>query len=145
MKIGLLVMALLGALFGWHDSPRSTVVSVPAAIFTVNSVNDAVDLVAGDGSCDSSAQPNDQCTLRAAIQETNALAGADTIMLPTGTYTLTIPGIAENLAATGDLDIRDSLTLIGAGAAATVIDGGALDRVFHLVTNGSTMQISGVT
>ena len=145
MKIGLLVMALLGALFGWHDSPRSTVVSVPAATFTVNSVNDAVDLVAGDGSCDSSAQPNNQCTLRAAIQETNALAGADTIMLPAGTYTLTIPGIAENLAATGDLDIRDSLTLIGAGAAATVIDGGALDRVFHLVTNGSTMQISGVT
>ena len=145
MKIGLLLMALLGALFGWHDLPRRTAVSVPAATFTVNSVNDAVDLVAGDGICDSSAQPNDQCTLRAAIQETNALVGADTIMLPAGIYTLTIPGIGENLAATGDLDMNGSVTLVGAGASTTIIDGGALDRIFHLVTSGSIVQISGVT
>ena len=145
MKIVLLLMALLGALFGWHDLSRRTAASVPAATFTVNSVNDAVDLVAGDGICDSSAQPNDQCTLRAASQETNALAGADTIMLPAGIYTLTIPGIGEDLAATGDLDFRASLTLLGAGAATTIIDGGALDRVCQLVTSGSIWQIRGVT
>lgn len=145
MKIVLLLMALLGALFGWHDSPRRVAISVPAATFTVNSLDDAVDLAAGDGLCDSSAQPNSQCTLRAAIQETNALAGADTIMLPAGVYTLTIAGIGEDFAATGDLDVRDSLTLSGAGAPTTIIDGGALDRVFHLVTSGSMVQISGVT
>jgi len=49
---------------------------------TVNSTGDAVDLVAGDGKCDTGAlnsQGAPECTLRAAIEEANALAGADTI------------------------------------------------------------------
>lgn len=145
MKIALLLTALVGALLGWHALARQTMASLPAATFTVNSLNDAVDLLPGDGVCDSSAQPNSQCTLRAAVQETNALSGADTIILPAGIYTLTIPGVGENLAATGDLDLNDDLTLTGAGAATTIIDGGALDRVFHLNTSGRTVQVSGVT
>lgn len=145
MKIALLLTALVGALLGWHALARQTMASLPAATFTVNSLNDAVDLLPGDGVCDSSAQPNSQCTLRAAVQETNALSGADTIILPAGIYTLTIPGVGENLAATGDLDLNDNLTLTGAGAATTIIDGGALDRVLHLNTSGRTVQISGIT
>ena len=43
---------------------------------------DAVDANPGDGVCSTA---GDQCTLRAAIQETNALAGADSITLPAGT------------------------------------------------------------
>lgn len=54
--------------------------------------------------------------MRAAIQETNALAGHDTIELPAGTHELTIPGPYEQEAATGDLDIRNALTINGAGA-----------------------------
>jgi len=77
------------------------------------------------------ATPND-CSLRGAIIEANALAGADTINLPAGTYTLTIPGTFEDASATGDLDITDDLTISGAGAATTIIDADAIDRVFHV-------------
>src|SRR5438552_13537332 len=48
---------------------------------------------------------NGQVTLRSAISAANANAGADTINLPTGTYTLTITGNNEQNNATGDLDI----------------------------------------
>ena len=47
-----------------------------AATFTVNSTADQGDASAGDGSCATAAGV---CTLRAAIQEANALAGTDTI------------------------------------------------------------------
>jgi len=82
--------------------------------------------------------------LRAAIQEANALAGADTITVPTGTYTLTITGTGEDDAATGDLDITSDVTITGAGATTTIIDGGAIDRVLHIL-NSVTVAISGVT
>ena len=49
------------------------------ATFTVNSVVDAVDANPGNGICTTA---GGICTLRAAIQETNALAGADIITLP---------------------------------------------------------------
>ncbi len=102
------------------------------ATFTVDSTADAVDANPGDGVCATAAG---ECTLRAAIQETNALAGADTVWLPAGTYTLTIPGAREDQAAAGDLDLRDSLTIIGSGARTTVVDGnGAMtsDRVVEV-------------
>src|SRR5437867_11074046 len=79
-----------------------------AATFNVNSTTDAVDATPGDGAC-ATAGPTPVCTLRAAIQEANALRGADVINLPAGTYTLTIPGRGEDHAATGDLDINDTV------------------------------------
>ncbi len=86
-----------------------------------------------DGSCDA------DCSLREAVVAANAASGDDEITLPSGTYALTITGSAEDRAATGDLDIRDSLTVRGAGARATIIDGGGIDRVFHTPTQpGST-------
>jgi CSLREA domain-containing protein len=61
-----------------------------AASFTVNSTADLPDAVAGNGVCATgrvtpAGQP--ECTLRAAIDEANALAGADEILIPAGTYT----------------------------------------------------------
>ena len=97
------------------------------------------------------------CSLREAIQAANtdaavdacpAGSGADTIVVPTGTYTLSIPGAGEDANATGDLDITADLTLSGADAATTIIDGAALDRVFHIVrwrSLGCTVEISGMT
>ena len=111
-----------------------------AANFTVNSTADAVDAIPGNGLC---ATAGAVCTLRAAIQEANALAGADTITVPAGTYTLSIPGAGENANASGDLDITGDLTINGAGASTTTIHGGALDRVLHIV--GVTVEISGAT
>jgi len=113
--------------------------------FAVNSTSDVVDAVPGDSLCDDG---TGNCTLRAAIMEANALSGADTVTLPTGTYTLSIapePNYAEDTAAAkGDLDITEDLTLTGAGEASSIVDGDRLDRVFD-VHDGSTVTISGVT
>jgi CSLREA domain-containing protein len=67
---------------------------VPAAVatpatFTVNSVGDGSDANPGDGFCDVG---EGECTLRAAIEEANANAGADTIefnISGTGVHTIT--------------------------------------------------------
>lgn len=100
-----------------------------AATFTVNSTADAVDANPGNGVC---ATAGGVCTLRAAIQEANALAGADTIVFAVdGTFTLTLTGSGEDAAATGDLDITDDLTITGNGQALTIIDGNLTDRVFE--------------
>ena len=106
--------------------------SVRAATFVVSKVADT-----NDGVCDS------DCSLREAIVAANVNPGADVITLPAGTYTLAIPGANEDASATGDLDITDSVTINGAGAATTIIDGGAIDRVFHVL--GGTSTIGDVT
>ncbi|MCL4262812.1 MAG: CSLREA domain-containing protein [Anaerolineae bacterium] len=117
--------------------------AAPLAVFTVNSTADATDAVPGDGVCET-APGNGICTLRAAVRESNALAGADEIILPGGTYLLTIPGANENNAATGDLDIAGLLTISGAGAATTIIDANGLDRVLDIQFQGS-LSLHGVT
>ena len=111
------------------------------ATFTVNSTLDAVDADPGGGTA---LTATGQITLRSAIQEANALAGGDTIVLPAGTYTLTIPGTGENGAATGDLDITGDLTITGAAAGTTIVDGGKIDRIFEIMPD-VIVSISGVT
>jgi len=113
---------------------------IGAQTFTVDSTADAVDAIPGNGVCDDGAG---NCTLRAAIMEANALPGPDTIIfLQTGTYTLSVTGSGEDAALTGDLDIKDHLTI----QASTIIDGGtALDRVFHIVSSDITVVIKDVT
>ncbi len=137
-----LVLALVVGLIG-----GAGVFAVPlqAATFTVNSTVDAVDATPGDGVCETT-PGGALCTLRAAIQESNARAGADTIILPAGVYTLSIPGGNENGAATGDLDITQDLTISGAGSTDTIVDGGKIDRVFEMPSfQVITVAISDVT
>ena len=105
-----------------------------AQIFNVNSTSDEIDAIFGDGRCESMKK---NCTLRAAIQEANANPGVDTIILPKGIYNLTIPGTDEEKSALGDLDITDHLILRGESSSQTVIDGGSLERVFHILGDGS--------
>jgi CSLREA domain-containing protein len=100
-----------------------------AATFVVTNTTDAGDATPGDGIC---SWMTGICTLRAAIQESNAWPGADVIQIAAGTYTLSIAGAGEDLAVTGDLDIRDTVTIEGASAATTVIDANAIDRVFDV-------------
>jgi CSLREA domain-containing protein/uncharacterized repeat protein (TIGR02543 family) len=128
------VLAVIALLFFSANRPAH------AATFTVNSTADAVDTAPGNGVC---ADASGHCTLRAAIMEANALPGADTITLPPGTYTLTIPGAGEDAAATGDLDITGDLTINGAGALFTTINGNSIDRVFDVLAGAVT--ISGLT
>lgn len=112
--------------------------TVQALNFTVDSTIDAVDAAPGNGIC---ADAAGNCTLRAAIQEANQLAGADTITLPAGVFQLSLSGSGEEAAATGDLDITDDLTITGAGATSTTIDGGGLDRVFDVAPNGTPLSV----
>ncbi len=120
----------------------SCVLPAHAFVYTVDSVDDAVDADLSDGVCATAANT---CTLRAAIQQANAWPGHDFIVVPAGTYVLSLGGRGENAAAAGDLDITESLTLRGAGAAATIIDAGGVDRVFDIIDQNTTVEISGVT
>ncbi len=127
-----LVMALSAALMGS---------SAGAATFNVQTSFDYPDMNPGDGSC--IAVGIGLCTLRAAIQEANALPGNDIINLPVGHYVLTIAGRDEDAAATGDLDITGTVSVYGTGAQVTTIDANAIDRVFDL--RSGTLELVGVT
>ncbi|MEP7357703.1 MAG: choice-of-anchor Q domain-containing protein [Anaerolineales bacterium] len=97
--------------------------------FTVNSSVDAIDVTPGNGVCEVSTGSG-VCTLRAAVMEANFNADADTIILPSGTYTLDRIGL-DSTAVLGDLDVLGSLILQGAGQTTTIVDGSLIhDRVF---------------
>jgi CSLREA domain-containing protein len=113
----LIVLTLFLFLLGGRPS------SVHAATFTVTRTDDPT-----PGPCWAS-----DCSLREAIRAANTVPGYDIIDLPAGTYTLTIPQDGTpNDGADGDLDVTDSVTIRGAGAAATIIDGGDIDRVLEV-------------
>ncbi|MGA2617734.1 MAG: hypothetical protein ABSF26_09000 [Thermoguttaceae bacterium] len=100
-------------------------------------------------------------TLRDAVIEANYLFGtvnpgvANTILLLSGTYMLSIANTAghEALSKTGDLNINSSLTIQGAatsGGPKTTIQQKAADRVFDvnatgLIVNFNNLTISGGT
>ena len=117
------------------DSPAST-----AATFVVNDNGDAADSSIGNGICDTSAAAGDQCTLRAAIQEANSVAGDDTINFSiTGTINLTgaLPSLTTNM------------TINGPGSALLTVrrNSGGDYRIFTVppTTTTSTIAISGLT
>jgi hypothetical protein len=72
----------------------------------------------------------DDCSLRQAIMASNACSGAQVVVVPQGTYLLTLTGADEDSSARGDLDITDSVQIIGQNMP--VIDGNATDRVFDI-------------
>ena len=131
----LLFCLVLFAAFSLSTTPAH------AASFTVNTTLDAPDSNPGDGLCRSTI--GNRCSLRAAIQEANALSGADTINVPAGTFILTRSGF-DDTAANGDLDINSTLIINGAGQTATIIDGNDLDRVFH-ITGGFKVAMNNMT
>ena len=57
------------------------------------------------------------CSLRAAIDEANALAEADIIRLSPGIYTQTLFAPNDDTNAGGDWDITSVVTIIGTGQA----------------------------
>lgn len=105
-----------------------------AVTFSVNTTNDTPDANPGDGVCQDA---SGNCSLRAAVQEANALAGADQINIPIGTYLLTRNGAGEDACSTGDLDVTSEITIVGANAWTTIIDGNRLDRIFHVTATGN--------
>lgn len=111
------------------------IVSAPAA--TINVTASATDTLNGADS---------QCSLREAITNINngtgtfgdciatgAYGTSDTINIPAGTYTTTT-----------SYNIAKNVSLVGAGAGTTTINGGGLTRVFY-ITGAYTVSISGIT
>jgi predicted outer membrane repeat protein len=95
------------------------------------------------------------CSVREAVQAANtnaafggcpAGAGADTISLAAGVYTLSIPpdgGPDDNLD--GDLDIQTAVTTFARASSGRVtLNGGGVDRVLDLTTGGSNVTINGL-
>jgi CSLREA domain-containing protein len=114
---------------------------------TTISVTSTADSIANDGVCtlrEAIIATNTQNASGATAGECPAGTGTDTIMLPAGTYTLTISGHNEDNAATGDLDIKANTTIAGAGQSTTIIDGNQIDRVFDIFT-GFSVTISDLT
>ena len=93
-----------------------------AAIFTVNSTADVADANAGNGVCETAAGHH-VCTLRAAIQEANKLAGADTIVLQANAKYILSQTEGSGFYYSVDAFITDSVTITGAGPGSTIIDG----------------------
>ena len=112
-----------------------------AAIFAVNSIADVVDANPGDGIC-SSATPG-ECTLRAAVQEANASAGADTIVLPAGIFVLGITGSGGD--EVGSLDLTDDVSIVGQGKDASIVDGSNMEYAIFEVHDPASADFRRVT
>ena len=136
--------AVTVALLGLLAVPGLQAGAATPPTFTVATSLDAPDANPGDGAC-LSTLPGGACSLRAAIQEASTVSGS-TVQLPAGNFRLSIApqptdevaGSAEAVdGAHGDLVIDTAMTVLGAGADRTVIDGAGLDRVFAIGHSGN--------
>lgn len=111
MRRALLVLAVIAAVFAF-----APIAGAAAATYVVNDNGDLPDADLTDGVCDTDpGTAGSQCTLRAAIMQSNdtaTSAGADTITFTTGG---TAPGSTTPLAALPP--VTDPLTIDGGGAA----------------------------
>ena len=142
----------------------------PPLSLTVNSSGDAADVNIGDGICDADPAAGVQCTLRAALQESNTVAGADVIdfSLPSGTtisLSTALPTIVSDVTINGPADSRLTIMRSNAGGIADfrilTINGpaavnlsrvkltnGRLTNVSQTggaISNGGTLTLNGVT
>jgi hypothetical protein len=100
----------------------------------VDTSDDLNDVVAGDGICGTGSAGT--CSLRAAIQEANALAGADTITLYSGDYRLTQAPAGNLLTISSDITING----MGVSAGATVINGNG-SRLVLSISGSPTVHL----
>ena len=120
---------------GTHDAAAPATIRIilrPPLTLTVTTTADAPDDVPGNGVC---LATGFGCTLRAAVMELNANGGRPgVIRVPPGVFALTgAPG--EDMAITGDLDIRVPTVFEGAGAQETFIQSATDDRVLDVPVN----------
>jgi hypothetical protein len=107
----------------------------------VNTLADTPDTNVGDSL---SRDINGLVSLRASVMESNQVPHLDEIQLGSGQYVLTQLGRFEDDALTGDLDIKGSTTIRGVSAAATIIMGADIDRIFH-VFPGAVLTLENLT
>jgi CSLREA domain-containing protein len=123
----LAAIAGLGASLLFTGASLPSDAAPPAPLVQVTTTSDTVDTDPGDGRCRDAAG---RCSLRAAVQESNADPGHDRIRLMKGAvYRLTLDGAGEDGSATGDLDVASHLSIRGNGAT---VDAAGIDRAFDV-------------
>jgi len=122
---------------GYRSTGRYT--ARPETVITVTTTADELN---SDGDC-SLREAIRAANLDAAVDGCPAGSAADTIVVPTGTYVLTLTGAGEDSNLTGDLDVLNSVVISGAGVGATIVNGNATDRVFDI--RAGVVEISGMT
>jgi hypothetical protein len=135
------VLVLVGVALGVALAGQA--VRPPTALAATLTVSSTADVASNFGACGGSSTTPTGGSLREAIcAANNAGATTSTINVPAGTYILT----------NGELQMGkvsgSTITLNGAGAGSTIIDGNGASRVFDLdpsILGGVTTSISGVT
>jgi CSLREA domain-containing protein len=105
-----------------------------AATFTVDSTGDGADQTPGDGNCQT-APPVPRCTLRAAIQEANALAGADIIafgIAGAGVHTISPTSVLPAISQALTIDGTTQPGYVAGGAPLIEVDGVSAGGVIGL-------------
>ncbi len=127
---------LVGSLAG-SLGLMAVIAATPANAATTFTVTTTADVAANAGACGnaSTTSPPSPLSLREATCLANNVGGAVTINIPAGTYSLSNGELAPGLAA------GSNVSLIGAGAAATVITAHGASRVIDLDKN----LVGGVT
>jgi CSLREA domain-containing protein len=111
-------------------------------LFTVNSTADTVDANPGDGLC---ADSNGQCTLRAAIQESNQEPIPNVTSTNVIIFALPNPAVID--LTLGELNITSGIWMFGPGARRLTVQrsfapGTADFRIFRVASNGGGVEIA---
>jgi hypothetical protein len=122
-RIAVVIALLMGSLVVAPLTPAT------AAGFTVNSNGDAGDANLANPACATAANV---CTLRAAVEQANSSAGSDVI---------TVPGVSIGLTA--PLTITSNVTIQGAGARNTILQGVGAHQM--LLVNSGIVTVRGLT
>jgi len=120
----------------WSSPAPAILARKFAATYVVNTTADAPD--------DGCTTTPGGCTLREAVIAANSNPNHSIIVFGVnGTFSLTNGG-TDDSATTGDLDLLTDITILGNGAALTIIDGAGVDRVFQ-IKSGANVLIQNVT
>jgi CSLREA domain-containing protein len=148
-------LAVSGALvLGLAAFAATPQVAHATTTFVVNRIGDAVDMNVGNGICDTSTNTGRQCTLRAAIQEANVIAGEDTINFNITSTSKTIapnsrlPAITERVTINGygQSGASQNTKAVGSDAVLKVVLDGvnAGARAIGLRIDGDEVLIKGL-
>ena len=112
---------------GALSAAGNTLVNILTTTFVVNTTADTADANPGNGVAEDGVGDT---SLRAAIEEANALAGADNISIGAGTFML----------SGGEITISSDVTITGTGVNQTFIDADSLSRIFHITSGTVTIS-----